>query len=647
MLEETVMNYEVSASALVDAALSSNDVRVYEYGVRLDPECIAAADEQVRKARVLYNNIVASMRRIHDEMQAWVIDRAGEDGHRIQARLDALNEQFAAAKAANDEPAMKAVASQRREVWKEQAACLGAVRKAHAGELRERFYSKIGRNSTHEQYRLRGEAVAAGLGWATATDVLDRALVAWKASMKLGRPPTFSRGDDKTQDSLTLQFTAAGGVDIAKILVGAHSECALTLPARVGPRQYGSFRFRLGAAAAGTDATGTAQVHRAMPAASATSARLVRRRQANKMKWALQFVLRLREPVKQQAAPSATLACVHFGWAADTDGRRVAGIADAADPGLARLVQLPTSIEDDLLRAAQIQSDRDKDRDAAVPQLKALAAQHDLLPAVREGQEDEPQAVWRAQAAKELETLRRLPAQHIAAKRFYVLQGMLRRLDVDVAWLSAWVAADRKKWQAAVGIARRARLRRREFYRRQALELARLHSAIVIEPLDLKRAAIKIDPATGERSEFTKAARAGRVVASIYEFEQEVRKAAGNYGRAIFDMVGQPTIGCCASCGANAVTNVADSTHEVICSACGAISDRKRQGAAAAWQMAQEGIEDRIVDFHATRAQAIAEDQAKSAERKRKMADGRRAARANAAASADESPQSGDSAREG
>ena len=121
------MNYEVSASALVDAALSSNDVRVYEYGVRLDPECIAAADEQVRKARVLYNNIVASMRRIHDEMQAWVIDRAGEDGHRIQARLDALNEQFAAAKAANDEPAMKAVASQRREVWKGTFGASGAA----------------------------------------------------------------------------------------------------------------------------------------------------------------------------------------------------------------------------------------------------------------------------------------------------------------------------------------------------------------------------------------------------------------------------------------------------------------------------------------------------------------------------------------
>lgn len=610
------------ADPLKPVADGASDVRVYEFGIRLDQECVAAADEQVRKARVLYNDIVACMRRVYDEMQAWVMERAGDDGQRIQSLVNALNERFAAAKAANDEPAMKAVAAERREAWKAQSACLGAVRKQHANDLRTLFYSRIGRNSAQEPYQLRSAAVADGLGWATANDVLDRVLGAWKASMKQGRPPMFCRGDEKMQDSLVLQFTAAGGVDISRICDGSHSECALTLPARIAPRQYGSFRFRLGAAKAQRDATGTVQVHRALPPASATVARLVRRKHANKMKWAIQFVLRLKEAVSRQAPASTTLACVHFGWAADTSGRRVAGIADAADPGLARLVQLPTSIEDDLLRAADIQSARDKARDAAVPRLKELARQEDLLPRTL----DEAQ---HAALSKELEALRRLPAQHVAAKRFYVLQSMLRRSSVEVDWLSAWVAEDRKQWQAAVGIARRARLRRRDFYRGEALSLARRCSAIVIEPLDLKTAAVKIDQVTGERSEFAKKARAGRVTASLYEFEQELRKAAVDYGRALFEMKGQLTIKRCASCGEEAVSGTTEGdSHEVICSACGAIADRKCHGAAVAWQIASKDIEGQIVDFHSERSRSIGEGAAEAAARKQKMADGRRAARA-------------------
>ena len=132
------------ADPLKPVADGASDVRVYEFGIRLDQECVAAADEQVRKARVLYNDIVACMRRVYDEMQAWVMERAGDDGQRIQSLVNALNERFAAAKAANDEPAMKAVAAERREAWKAQSACLGAVRKQHANDLRTLFYSRIG-----------------------------------------------------------------------------------------------------------------------------------------------------------------------------------------------------------------------------------------------------------------------------------------------------------------------------------------------------------------------------------------------------------------------------------------------------------------------------------------------------------------------
>ncbi len=108
----------------------------------------------------------------------------------------------------------------------------------------------------------------------------------------------------------------------------------------------------------------------------------------------------------------------------------------------------------------------------------------------------------------ELELLKRLRADHIAAKRFYSVQAMARCANLRFDWLDTWVARDRKRWHEAVGVASRARNRRRHFYR----ELARNYTAIVIEPLDLKRAAAKIDQATGERSDFTRKARSGRTV---------------------------------------------------------------------------------------------------------------------------------------
>jgi DNA-directed RNA polymerase subunit RPC12/RpoP len=603
---------------LTPAHAPDTSVRVYEYGIRLDRESIEHAEQQVHTARRLYNDLVAAMRSIYEEMQEWVLERAGDEGRAAYQRIQALNEGFARAKKANDEDAMKQAAQERKMVWRDLSSCLGVVRKAHVKELRDKFYARIGNNSRCETYELRCLAVEQGLGWATANDVLDRALTAWRTSMKLGKPPRFARGDDKQQDSLCLQFTTAGGVDVNRLQNGSHGELAIEMPpAGAGRRQYGSFRFRLGAAAAQRNATGTVQIHRALPASSAVSARLVRKRHADKWKWALQLVLRLAEPVRRSSVPQGRLVAVHFGWAADVTGRRVAGVADAADPGLARLVQLPISVEEDLHRAAQMQSDRDVARDTAVAQLKALG--DDLL---AQGHADD------APAMIELAAIKRLPAQHIAAKRFYRVQHALRALDVERPWLSDWVAQDRKRWQAATGLARRARQRRREFYRMQALELARSYSAVVIEPLDLRKAAEKIDQSTGRRSEFTAKARAGRTLAALYEFESEIRKACADYDRALFELAGETTVATCAHCGASA-THAAESEHQVIvCDHCGARTGRKLNAAAMAWQVSALGLEERIVDFHAQHAELLQAATEEKRQRLARMAEGRKTARA-------------------
>lgn len=591
-----------------------SDIRVYEFGVRLDPESDKAADDQIWRSRHLYNDLIALMRRVYDEMQVWVLERAGAGARELNKKVDALTEQFAAARAANDEAAMRTVAAERRAAWRELAQALGLVRKEHATDLRKLFYARIGNNSTTDTYQLRCKAVDDGLGWATATRALDRALMAWKASMKIGRPPRFARADEIQQDTLTLQFTVAGGVAAERLFDGSHGELRLRPSAPAGRRSYGAFEFRLGAAKAGTYAAGTWQYHRPLPqGAMVALAGLVRRRVANKYKWAIQLVLRNPNHQAVPSAPLRTLAAVHMGWALDDTGRQVAGIAEAADPGLAKLVYLPDDLESDLARAQEIQGLRDRARDEAVDALKQIDA--DAIANLSDGD------------LAFFAGIKPLRPQYIAARKFYVAQAILRRSDASPAWLEKWVAEDRKAWQASVGIARRARARRRHFYRQVADELARTHSAVLVETLDLAAAALKIDEKSGERSEFAAAARRGRQVAALFELDQMIVAACEKYGRALFRMQGAPTVTTCAVCGGAHVQAVKETPREVECGDCGARGDRKLMGAACAWQMGEPGIEDRIVDYHADIARTKTEAKAAKVEKASKMAEGRRKAR--------------------
>ena len=52
-------------------------VRVFEYGVRLDSEAVAAANDQIKRSRTLYNELVALMRAVFEEMNAWLLGHAG------------------------------------------------------------------------------------------------------------------------------------------------------------------------------------------------------------------------------------------------------------------------------------------------------------------------------------------------------------------------------------------------------------------------------------------------------------------------------------------------------------------------------------------------------------------------------------------
>jgi hypothetical protein len=380
---------------------------------------------------------------------------------------------------------MERIAHERRALWRELAGHLKPTRTQHAAELRTLFYQRIGRHSRCQTYHLRAAAIERGLGWTTANAVLDSAVAAWNAALAHGQPPRFLRSESSEQDALVRQLSVrgGGGLPMARLFDGTWPEIVLHRPAQAGPRRYGEFRFRLGMLQADLYATGTWQYHRPLPeGAHATSARLVRRRVADKLHWALQLVVRLPQPLRIATAPSAPLAAVHFGWAAQS-GAGLAAVAHGADAADVRSVQLPPDIHADLQRAARLQAGREQARAALVARLAALPV---------------GDCSW--SAAAEIQALAAMSPRYVAPRRLRALQQLLAADGQCPEWLTSWLAEDRKTWQASASLARRARHRRREFYRRVALELCRTTSALVLRPLDLEHAVARFYARTGQPS---------------------------------------------------------------------------------------------------------------------------------------------------
>jgi hypothetical protein len=174
----------------------------------------------VQRAKALVESIRARVA----QLQSFVLKTAGGDAQDLPRRIEALNVQFKEARGADDSELMHTVALERREAWHRLSQQLKPTRIGLKQEIGDRFLRRIGKNVGCDTYQLRCEAVANRLGWATANAVLDAALVAFKKSFALGRAPRFAVGHEKMQDSLTLQFTNAGGVAAESILSGRHRE---------------------------------------------------------------------------------------------------------------------------------------------------------------------------------------------------------------------------------------------------------------------------------------------------------------------------------------------------------------------------------------------------------------------------------------
>ena len=162
--------------------------------------------------------------------------------------------------------------------------------------------------------------------------------------------------------------------------------------------------------------------------------------------------------------------------------------------------------------------------------------------------------------------------------------------------LIEWRREDRKVWQAREGLAERARNRRRDFYRQTARDLVNQYDAIAYEPLNLAEAALKLDEHTGVKTEFAKAARAGRFVAALSELEQSIIWACTKTQTPLITVTA-PTVSKCPYCDGQTAAAEAD-WHRLVCGSCGADVDRKLAGAANAWQAVEPFLEDLKLQFH-------------------------------------------------
>jgi len=591
------------------------ETMVFEYSIRLDKECEPLVWNQISMARKLYNNLIAAMRATYNEMNEFVLERAGEEAAKLNTEISELIEQFKIAKKEQNEEGIKLAVLILREKRAELSAQLKVVRAQYKDEIKSLFYDQIGLRSTCATYLIRSQAVKEGLGWATANDVLTRAIKAFQARIKIGQPPKFAVGSEKQQDTLRIQFTQAGGCPVATLFESENSGFALRAENGFGRRKFGTFQFRLGEAKADIWARGSFFSHREIPAGSkVASAVLVQRRIGKDLKHSLQLVVKLpQESVAQPERPKKFCA-LHFGWSVEEDRQYVMALADQAKPKTARLFQLPESIGIDFSKVEEKSSQRSQ-------------LLNDLVQLIKSGEMTMPSE--NEAVVEEFDAIKRLPATHISQSRLHRLcRLMMESYMLRPEELEKWRRRDRILHQSIAHIRRRAQYRRRDFYRVIAADIARNYDAIVIESPDLKKANTKIDMVSGEKSDLLKKSRSGQRTAALHQLITQLRNAAGKTGSIIVDLAGAKTVSTCASCGEEGTKAEPDNWQMLQCPHCGANNVRKKNGAAVAWQLAVPVIDDLMVQ---AREQALIQSgsrAASKAERTAKVAAARKANRA-------------------
>ena len=549
---------------------------IYEYGARLDKACVADVNQQFYLAQRQYNDTIAVIREIRASAYEWLYSHGGAEIRAAKTRLDKAVQLKDLAIAAQHEDQISAAFKEVREAKYQLWSLSKPLRKEHAEEMKERFWSRIGMRKECDTYRIIAQYTAAGLGRETADMTHTTALRAWGKVATDGGDVSFRKASERASDHIDIRFSDSGGVSTTD-LFGRHRSFSLTMDASkpIGRKHFGAFTFRIGSAKDGKYATGSFEFHRPFPEGSrVTTVRLVRKRFGTWYRWYLQFQLSSAMPTIA-FGERKKLGALHLGWDRQewlneddvlSEYRCIAGLADAADSGLARLIGLPMEIPEAMERAQDVASQRSVALNEFMPVFKAI-----LPTQFPDG------------AIEEFHRLCALPATRVNPARLRSLNRALSIAGVDCPVLEAFVTEDKKQEMVQRFTESKARKRRRDYYRHLALDLVRQYESIVICKPDLRESAKKYK-ADGEFTELTKKARAARVKVCLSEFVGCLEWAAKRANTTLWGSDDFEHVFRCSHCGQQSVERIEGRFQFGRCSHCGHEDWSKANSAASLFQ---------------------------------------------------------------
>jgi len=537
---------------------STATVRVYQYGLPFGPlpEHAERVDQQLYAAHRYRNELVA----IERGRRGAVREVLGQHGDvaPLDARISELTAEIVALrqllrlarqqtrrrvrdpeKAARIKEAQKersALRADRRAILDRVAADPEIRAKLDAIETRLKIWLKVARATS-------------GVYWGTY--LLAEAAAQQARGEKMDPKFRAARAySDQVGIDGSIGVQLQGGLGTPELLACTDQRVRLEMAgaSRGGRRQRAILHVRVGSdGRAPIWASFPLVLHRPLPDdARLTWVRVQRRRIGTRFRWVALITAEAHSLDPIRRLPSVT-AAVDIGWRRVEGGLAVATVR--SEDGGAESIVMPWSIVESFRHADSIRSIRDRLFEERKPPIAEWLRTHELPAWLRLG--TATVAHWRHGAK-----LTRL-AYRWSRERF---PGDVAGFDL----VDAWRRRDRHLYQYEAGARDGALLRRREFYRVQAVRLAARYPRIVLAKLDLRETAKHVQVENGEDA---LAAREYRFVAAAGEFRAALSSAVVKSGGTVESVAVESK--ACHACGGLCAWDAAVyETHT--CEHCGA-----------------------------------------------------------------------------
>jgi hypothetical protein len=558
----------------------SNDIRVWNFGARAPTAGADLVQEQLRKARAYYNQLIELGNQQRTEFRALRRQHAPELAA-LEEQIEAIEERAEAAGAYSDE--VKVQLRDLRKALRDRRAEYKQLLAPANQELSRRlegFHTHRRKEERERQVRLMceedwpqawKETIRLGeldrsrkLAARQASGLHSGTYAAIEASVQQAfdtsrQDPGFKRFDGSGKIGVQIQGGYAladegpcsmqhGQLEIAELPEGQWET-------RSGRRHaYARVRVRVGRDSEGQPRWAEFPVlfHR-RPRGRVQWAYIVVRKVGNRLRYELQLTLKSEAFDRTAPADAVGTCAINFGWRGLRNGHlRVARLVDSE--GQCRELTLSPELRERLAFPEQLRSHADLHFDAARAELASWMRRHPELVSAELRQQTKSMVQWRKHArlaklafglTEQADPGRALVDrlwQSWKLSRLASDQDLFAEASVVYAWaeqqgvsepfvqlavyLEWWRRKNRHLYQWECDTRRRALNARRDLYRKWARQVADGYQHIKIEKFDLRDVALR-PPKGSEQTRQEKLARHNRVLAAPSELRLALRSAAG------------------------------------------------------------------------------------------------------------------------